>query len=395
MASLQCLFIVQGEGRGHMTQALALRAALARAGHQVCAVLVGCNTRRDVPGFFLRKIEAPVACLDSPTFACDARNRSIRPVATFLEATARLPHFHESLRRLDAHLRHHRPNVVINFFEPLAGLYYLHRRPAVPMIAIAHQYFFFHPAYRFPAGYALQRAATRWFTRLTAAGASRILALSLYPVAAPDASPSGPGRWSGAPMTVLPPLLRDALFTHTPARQPFFLVYLLNSGYADEIIRWHEHHPEHAIHCFWDNRHAEAVYRYDRTLTFHRLDDEKFLALMARCRGLVTTAGFESVSEAMYLGKPVLTVPVEGHFEQYCNSLDAEAAGAGPASRRFDIDRLVDFIPSYRNPAPAFQRWVHQAGARFVQAIEAVAWAQNARTGQALDEDLVDLVAYP
>ncbi len=349
-----------------MTQALALRALLARAGHQVCGVLVGQNARREVPDFFLRKIEAPVAYLESPTFTCDAHNRSVRPLATLLHAARRTPRFCQSLRRIDALLQYYRPDIVINFFEPLGGLYYGLYRPAVPMVCIAHQYLYLHPAHRFPPGHAVQRAATRLFTRLTALGATRALALSLYPV--PEPAPSR------SRVTVLPPLLRDELFRQPPARQePFLLAYLLNSGYSDEIIRWHTQHPEQTLHCFWDNRAAAEVERYDATLTFHRLDDEKFLGLMARCQGLVTTAGFETVCEAMYLGKPVLAVPVEGHFEQYCNSLDAAAAGAGLASSHFDIGRLMRFVPSYQSPAPAFRRWVREAEARFVRAIEAAA----------------------
>ena len=350
-----------------MTQALALRALLARAGHRVCSVLVGRNARRDVPAFFLRKIDAPVAYLDSPNFACDARNRSVRPLATLAAAARGGPRYRESLRRIDHHLRHHRPDVVVNFFEPLAGLYYARYRPAVPMIAVAHQYVYLHPAHRFPPGHTAERAAIQLFTRLTALGATRKLALSLSPMPTPARDAS---------LIVLPPLLRDAVFRQTPTRhEPFFLAYLLNSGYADEIIRWHRQHPDQVLHCFWDNRHAAAVEHYDETLTFHRLDDEKFLALMARCRGLITTAGFESVCEAMYLGKPVLAVPVEGHYEQYCNSLDAAGAGAGLASRHFDIDAFLRFVPTYRSPAPAFHRWAHQAETRFVEALEATASA--------------------
>ncbi|MFQ5570035.1 MAG: glycosyltransferase family protein [Rhodothermales bacterium] len=364
MSSLNCLFIVQGEGRGHMTQALALRSVLARAGHRVCSVLVGRNNRRTVPDFFMRKMKAPVDYVDSPNFVCDHHYRSIRPLATLLHAARRLPTFRRSLQRIDAYLRYHRPDVVVNFFEPLGGLYYALYRPAIPMVCIAHQYYFLHPAHRFPPGHALQREATLLFARLTALGATRLLALSLYPV--PDAP--------GTPITVLPPLLRPDLLQH-PRRpqEPFFLAYLLNSGYARDIIRWHQRHPEQVLHCFWDNRNAGHVERYDETLTFHRLDDEKFLALMARCRGLITTAGFETVSEAMYLGKPVLAVPVKKHFEQYCNSLDAEAAGAGLAASHFDIDRLVRFLPSYREPGPAFQQWVREGTARFTEAVERAA----------------------
>lgn len=356
-----------------MTQALALRALLARAGHRVCSVLLGRSARRDVPDFFLRKIDAPVDYLESPNFIYDARHRAIRPLATLAHTARSLPRFHASLRRIDAHLRRYRPDVVINFFEPLGGLYYARYRPTTPMVAIAHQYVYLHPAYRFPAGQSLKRAATRRFTRLTALGATRTLGLALHPMPEPAL---GLGADHDETLAILPPLLRDAVFRQTAARQePFFLAYLLNSGYADEIIRWHTHNPSQVLHCFWDNRAAAPVEHYDATLTFHRLDDEKFLALMARCRGLITTAGFEAVCEAMYLGKPVLAVPVEGHYEQYCNSLDAVAAGAGLASRHFDIDRFARYVPSYQSPAPAFRRWVHQAEARFVEAIEAAARA--------------------
>ena len=364
MSSLKCLFIVQGEGRGHMTQALALREFLARAGHRVCSVLVGRNARRDVPDFFLRKIDAPVAYLESPNFACDAQNRAVRSLATLAAGLHGLPRFRKSLHAIDRHLRHYRPDVVINFFEPLGGLYYARYRPAVPMVAIAHQYVYLHPSHRFPPGHIAKRTATRLFTRLTALGATHKLALSLHPL------PEPPQR-QDATVTVLPPLLRDEVFRQEPRQEPFFLAYLLNSGYADEIIRWHTQHPEQVLHCFWDNRNAETVEHYDETLTFHRLDDEKFLRMMAQCQGLITTAGFESICEAMYLGKPVLAVPVEGHFEQYCNSLDAVAAGAGLASRHFDIDRFAQFAPSYQGVTPAFHAWVQQAEARFIRALEA------------------------
>lgn len=55
---------------------------------------------------------------------------------------------------------------------------------------------------------------------------------------------------------------------------------------------------------------------------------------MAGCKAFATTAGFESVCEALYLQKPVLMVPV--HIEQECNAFDATRAGAGIRSDRFD-----------------------------------------------------------
>lgn len=362
--ALNCLFIVQGEGRGHMTQALALRHLLERGGHRVSAVLLGRSDRRHVPGFFTRKIDAPVVRFDSPNYVADAQHRAIRMVPTVWRGMLRAGRPQDSLQVIDRALRDHEPDVVINFFEPLAGLYYRRYRPAVPMVCVGHQYMFHHPAYRFPRGRLLMRQATRWFTALTAWGAQRRLALSLYP--APDL----PDR----DLVVMPPLLRTEVFDlPLDEREPFFLVYLLNAGYARELIRWHEGRPGVPLHCFWDHPEAPPVYAYDATLTFHRIDDEKFLELMARCQGLASTAGFEAVGEAMYLGKPVQMTPVEGHFEQWCNAMDGVRAGAGIHSTDFEVDRLIQHLPHYRPPGAAFRDWVESAGERFLREIEDVA----------------------
>ena len=57
---MKILFIIQGEGRGHLTQALSLRQKLTDEGHQVVGVLVGKSPARRLPDFFSKKIEAPV-----------------------------------------------------------------------------------------------------------------------------------------------------------------------------------------------------------------------------------------------------------------------------------------------------------------------------------------------
>ena len=50
---------------------------------------------------------------------------------------------------------------------------------------------------------------------------------------------------------------------------------------------------------------------------------------MAGCKGLITTAGFDTVAEAAYHGLPLLAVPSQHHFEQQCNGEDMERSGIG------------------------------------------------------------------
>lgn len=65
---MKFLFIVQGEGRGHLTQAITLEEILRRNGHEVVEVLVGKSSSRRLPGFFNRNIHAPIKRFVSPNF---------------------------------------------------------------------------------------------------------------------------------------------------------------------------------------------------------------------------------------------------------------------------------------------------------------------------------------
>ena len=96
---MRVLFIVQGEGRGHLTQAITMEALLRASGHEVAEVLVGKSNSRELPAFFTRGIKAPVSRFDSPNFLPTAANkRSSLPRSVAYNVT-RLPAFARSVRR--------------------------------------------------------------------------------------------------------------------------------------------------------------------------------------------------------------------------------------------------------------------------------------------------------
>lgn len=57
---MKVIFIVQGEGRGHLTQAIAMERLLTNNGYHVTEVLVGKSLSKRLPGFFTRSIQAPI-----------------------------------------------------------------------------------------------------------------------------------------------------------------------------------------------------------------------------------------------------------------------------------------------------------------------------------------------
>ena len=81
---MKYLFIVQGEGRGHLTQAISLSQMLRRHGHEVVEVLVGKSSNREIPAFFLEKIGAKVKTFASPSFCYGKDHKKVKLTKSIL-----------------------------------------------------------------------------------------------------------------------------------------------------------------------------------------------------------------------------------------------------------------------------------------------------------------------
>ena len=81
---MKVLFIIQGEGRGHLTQALTMQNILRNHGHEVVEALVGKSNARQLPKFFIQGMSVPIKQFESPNFlptAANKRNNLPRSVA--------------------------------------------------------------------------------------------------------------------------------------------------------------------------------------------------------------------------------------------------------------------------------------------------------------------------
>lgn len=351
LSNKKCLFLVQGEGRGHMTQSISMKQLVEGSGMEVCEVLVGKSKQRKIPAFYFDRIDAPVTLIESPNMSTGKKKKGINSLQSLLGIIIRLPRFIYSLNIIHRKIKKHNPDVIINFYEPLAGLYYLLFHPNIPMICIGHHYLFNHPGYEMPKGNFLARLGLKLYTGLISIGARKKLALSFYPFE----------DYKEKSIYVIPPLLREEVQNQPTANGDYLLVYLLNDGYMEDIIKWHHENQDVKLHCFVDKKEIVGCVPYDSTLSFHQINDKNFLTMMANSKGLVTTAGFESVCEAMYLGKPVFMVPVEGHYEQFCNSRDAAMAGAGIFDKSFEIDRFLTYLAGSPKENIQFREWANQS----------------------------------
>jgi uncharacterized protein (TIGR00661 family) len=343
---MKFLFIVQGEGRGHMTQAIAFSKMLGSQGHELIGVIVGKSKRRAIPDFFTKEIDAPIYLVDSPNFACDKDEKKVLIGKTIRINLAKSAAFWRSLRQIHEIVQGESPDIILNFYDLLGGLYNGIFRPKTKYWVIGHQYLIYHPEFQFAPAAGLNKFFFKFNTRMTALGASEKLALSFYKLESTNE------------ITVVPPLLREEVKKLAPTLGDFYLAYMVNSGYGEEVLAFAKANPQLNIRAFWDKKEAAETEQPLPNLSFHRVHDKNFLRDMAACKGLVSTAGFESICEAMYLGKPVMVIPVKGQYEQACNALDTIHSGAGIASNNFDFSKLEQAIQTRVMSENSFQDWV-------------------------------------
>ena len=354
---MKFLFVVQGEGRGHLTQAIALYELLTKNGHEVAAVLVGKSNRRELPTFFLKNIQSEVLRFESPNFLPASKNKQTNIWASIFYNFLKTGTYLRSIHFIRKQIKRKNVDVVVNFYEFLTGFAYALFPPKIPYVCVGHQYIFFHPEFRFPQANKVELRLMLFFTRITCIRASKLFALSIKKM----------DNVQNNRIVVIPPLLRKDVFEVEVSDGNYIHGYMLNDTYADKIIRFQAEHPDVFIRFFWDRKGVEDETVINEHLSFHRLNDRLFLSYMAGSKAYATTAGFESVCEAMYMGKPILMVPT--HIEQACNAFEASAAGAGIVADDFYLEKLLEYIPHYQKQTD-FRSWVQQSHRHILQAFQ-------------------------
>ncbi|MGF1482739.1 MAG: glycosyltransferase family protein [Opitutales bacterium] len=363
------VFFVQGEGRGHLTQAISLQQMLEQAGHTVSRVCVGLPHNRELPEFALRAFAGRLQTYRAPALSF-CRGRGLTHAKTTARFLRDLPALHRGFRDVGACLREYRPDRILNFFEPVAGSWFqLHTAPA-PVFSLGHQFLLQHPDFVLPPGNWVERRSTLGLIELVGGRTQRI-ALSFRPLP--------PTQHKG--IEVLPPLLRADARRCTTTREGPVVAYLLNPGYVRDLERASGDFPQMRVRCF-SGFENQSLKPQAHNVTRERIHGRRYLEALAESSALISTAGFEAVCEAAYLGKPTILMPVEGHFEQRANALDATRAGLAHWQNVGQLDLgALELRPDAQITA-RFRQWCDEAPARYLDILTGTKANELTETGE-------------
>ena len=160
--------------------------------------------------------------------------------------------------------------------------------------------------------------------------------------------------------TLVPPILRPLVLSARPEEGEHLLVYQTSTSDAALLDRLRATGLECRIYGVRRGIRAEER---DGNLRFMPFSDEGFVDDLRTARGVVANGGFTLLGEAVYLRRPLLSVPVRKQFEQVLNARYLEREGYGIAAEEVTGEVLGQFLerlPDLRRNLEAY----HQDGNR-------------------------------
>ncbi len=141
--------------------------------------------------------------------------------------------------------------------------------------------------------------------------------------------------------SLVPSILRPEILTAKSESGEHLLVYqtmTTNTGLMEQL-------KASRIPCrIYGYRRDITSDVVDGNLTFRPFSEAGFIDDLRTARGVVGGGGFTLMSEAVYLRKPMLSVPIGGQFEQIINALYLDKLNYGTYAKTLEGDALPAFL---------------------------------------------------
>jgi uncharacterized protein (TIGR00661 family) len=285
-------------------------------------------------GAELLKREYPVIeCYNPETPVVAHRVHAPGAVLSTLRTWGRQPRLTRMLLR---EIERFQPDVAITdyeYFVPRAA-----RAVGLPCLSLDNQHAITMGRIAFPFTQAPSWMATALAVRQLFSCANQYVISCFFEVSPRKVEPWI--RWT-------PAILRDAVI-NLPSRSGEHVLayqgYSTFDGFTESLRRLER--PVHVYGMGGNRREGRVV--------FKESNEQAFLEDLATCAFVVCGGGRTLISEALHLGKPVFSIPVQNAFEQFMNAFYVERCGYGMRSNiaGFSIRQLLHFekqLDVYRN----------------------------------------------
>lgn len=135
--------------------------------------------------------------------------------------------------------------------------------------------------------------------------------------------------------SVFTPIIRKQVRDMIPTNDGHYTVYL--PSYDDEqIVRYLK--LLYTVKWQVFSKHYKKG-KQIKNIKIFPIDSELFLKSIASSKGVLCNAGFGTVSEALFLKKKVMVIPMKKQFEQACNAAMLKEMGV-PVIKKLNLDNI-------------------------------------------------------
>lgn len=326
---------VSGEGSGHSSRARVVLEHLAANGHEIKVVTYDRG---------LNHLKTDFDIFETVGLHITSSNNRVSPLKTLLDNLQRLPDGHKKLNALRKDIfKAFRPHVVITDFEPMCA--YLAHHYDLPLITIDNQHRLRYMHYDYPSALKGDRQLAIGIIRAMVPKPDVSLVTTFYF-----------GEVKNKRTFLFPPLLRSPVLNLETARQDHILVYL-TSGF-EHFVDMLGQFPRERFIIYGQEDHGERG-----NLMFKAPSIDGFLRDLAACKGVMATAGFTLMTEALHFKKPYLALPMAGQFEQAINAVFLENIKCGINLYHPTPDGIGSFLyrlPEFEKSLAALPRFNNQ-----------------------------------
>lgn len=137
---------------------------------------------------------------------------------------------------------------------------------------------------------------------------------------------------------LVPPILRDKILVRRPEQGNHIIVYQTSES-QESLVEILQSLKKEVFYVYGFNRNANFG-----NVVLKTFSEDGFIDDLASAKGVIANGGFSLISEAVYLKKPVCSVPIQNQFEQYVNAAYIDKMKYGRHFGSITADAIKTFL---------------------------------------------------
>jgi uncharacterized protein (TIGR00661 family) len=347
--SLRILYGVVGEGMGHATRSKVVITELAKR-HEVKIVVSG---RAHA---FLKKAFPDVVEIEGLHMVY-ADNTVDRDATLFSNLSLAPALVMENVRAYFEHVRSFEADVVVSDFDSFSYLY--GKAHGIPVLSVDNMQIINRCKHDEAVLEGLRGdfRITKTIVKMKLPGCYHYLITSFF------FPPVRKTRTS-----LYPPILRPEILAAPRSRGEHVVVYQTATSSYGDLLQILKTIPDVEFRIYGLGREGQ-----DANLTMRPFSEPGFIQDLASARAVIAGGGYSLMGEAVYLHRPMLSVPLGRQFEQVLNARYLRHLGFGDMAEVIDRDTVLRFLERTTEFVDRLAAYSQEGNERLLEAVERLA----------------------